>query len=115
MSTRDRIVCVGNAGLDRIPREAVTIAVDGAASPAPASYALLTRTPAVVPSASVVLTVGRVSVDHPFVVPCLLARESPGSSPPRNRVTVGSDTSPAAIAVAVATHLGATRVEMVGA
>jgi hypothetical protein len=108
-------VCLGDTGLDRIPRDAVTIAVDGAASPAPASYALLTRTPAVVPSASVVLTVGPVRVDHPFVVPCLLARGAPGSRSPRNRLAVGSDASPAAIAVAMAAHLGATRVEMVGA
>jgi trehalose 2-sulfotransferase len=107
-------ICAGPVAVDRVPRDAVTIALDGAWSPAPASYALLTRTPAKPPSANVVVTTGPTAVDHPFVVRCLLDRGSGGTGR-RNRLPVGCDESPRGIALALAEHLGAARIEMAGA
>jgi LPS sulfotransferase NodH len=111
-------VCSGRVPVERVPTQAVTISVDGAVSPAPASFALLTRAPASTPAADVVVTVGRLPVDHPYVVPCLLDRrsaESPPSPRPRpSRLVVGAGDGPTDMAVALARHLGADAVERVG-
>jgi hypothetical protein len=107
-------VCAGRVAADRIPRDAVTIAVDGSWSPAPASFALVTRKPRSAPSADVVVPVGNVPVEHSFVVHCLLS-DGPDARPVRNRLTVGSDRSPAGIGRTLAAHLGASRIEMVSA
>ena len=107
-------VCAGPVAVDRVPRDAVTIALDGAWSPAPASYALLTRPPAKAPSADVVVTIGPTAIDHPFVVRCLLDRGFGGTTACRNRLPVGCDETPRGIALAFAAHLGAARIEMAG-
>ena len=105
-------VCAGRVVADRIPRDAITIAVDGSWSPRPASYALLTRKPQSVPSADVVMPIGSVDVEHPFVVRCLLDRKSGGSAA-QNRLTVEDGRSAPEIGRALAAHLGASRIEMV--
>jgi len=106
-------VCLPGGSLDRVPRDAVTIVVDGAVSPEPASYALLTRGPVSNPAAGVVLATGDVAVNHPFVIRVLLDRRSPESPPRRNQLAVGADVTPANIAAALASHLGASNIEMV--
>jgi hypothetical protein len=58
--------------------------------------------------------VGNVPVEHSFVVHCLLS-DGPDARPVRNRLTVGSDRSPAGIGRTLAAHLGASRIEMVSA
>ncbi len=105
------IVCTGRVPVDQVPRDAVTIAVDGAASPLPASYALLTRPVATTPAAGVVVTAGRIPVEHGFVVPCVLHR---GGPPARNQLAVDDGAGPVEIAAALAAHLGASTVEVVG-
>ena len=105
-------VCAGRVAADRIPRNAVTIAVDGAWSPAPASYALLTRSPRSVPFADVAVPVGNVPVEHSFVVRCLLGHGD-SSVHVQNRLTVGTDTSPVGLGRALAAHLGASGIETV--
>jgi hypothetical protein len=105
-------VCAGRVTADRIPHDAVTISVDGSWSPSPASYALLTRRPKTVPWADVAVPIGTVSVEHPFIVRCLLDRGADGTAN-QNRLTVGSDRSPAEIGRALAAHLGASHIEMV--
>jgi len=67
-----------------------------------------------VPWADVVLSVNGFAVEHSFVVPCLLERAPHGAHRSRNRLTVGDDASPSDIARALAEHLGAARIEMVG-
>ncbi len=106
-------VCAGRIASDRIPRDAITIAVDGSWSPAPASYAVLTRRPRSVPIADVVIPIGSVPVEHSFVVRCLLDRRT-GEAGVRNRLSVTSDPSPAGIGRSLAAHLGASRIEIVG-
>ncbi|MDQ6784314.1 MAG: Stf0 sulfotransferase family protein [Actinomycetota bacterium] len=105
-------VCASNLPLDRVPRDAITIAVDGAASPQPASFALLTRSPTINPVAGVVVTIGPVSVHHSFVVRLLIDRQSPEAAVSRNRLAVGNDGGATDIAIALATHLGAGRIEV---
>jgi LPS sulfotransferase NodH len=105
-------VCTGRVATDRIPRDAVTISVDGAWSPAPASFALLTRERGSIPKADATLPVGKIAIDHPFTVPCLLGTGSGGAVAQRNRLAVGSDASPKEMARALAVHLGAARIEM---
>ncbi len=105
-------VCASGLPPDRLPHDAITISVDGAASPAPASYSLLTRTPVTDPEAGVALATGPVTVNHPFLVRFLLDRELPGRAPHRNRLTVSDGARAADIAIAFARHLGAGRIEM---
>ncbi len=106
-------VCTGRVTSDRIPRDAVTIAVDGSWSPSPASYALLTRKPTSAPAADVVIPVGRVPAEHSFVVRCLLDTRH-GAPPARNRLRVETGATPADIGKALAAHLGASHIEMAG-
>jgi hypothetical protein len=106
-------VCAGRVASDRIPRDAVTIAVDGSWSPLPASYALLTRRPSSAPAADVVIPIGRVPAEHSFVVRCLLDTRD-GAPPPRNRLKVEAGATPAEIGRALAAHLGASHIEMAG-
>jgi hypothetical protein len=108
-------VCAGRAPVDRIPRDAITISVNGAWSPSPASFALLTRTPTFTPRADVLLTVGDLKADHPFLVPCLLDGGSAQRLATRNALPLRPDASPVEIARDLARHLGAVRIETVGA
>ncbi len=105
-------VCAGRVPSDRIPRDAVTIAVDGSWSPTPASYAVLSRRPSSLPAADVMIPIGRVPAEHSFVVRCLLDSQD-GGAPLRNRLRVEAGASPAEIGRALAAHLGAERIEMV--
>lgn len=105
-------VCVSGQPLDSLPHDAVTISVDGAASPVPASYSLLTRTPITDPAAGVVLATGAVTVNHPFIVRFLVDRGPPGGAPRRNRLIVGNRARATDIAVGLAEHLGARQIEM---
>jgi trehalose 2-sulfotransferase len=102
-------VCLGNDVADRIPRDAVTISVDGARSPAPASFALLTTRTASGPPADVVVTIGRFALDRPFVIPVRA-----GTGPAGNKLALPGDASPLELGRALAEHLGAARIEMVG-
>jgi LPS sulfotransferase NodH len=105
-------VCTGRVATDRIPRDAVTISVDGAWSPAPASFALLTREHGSIPKADAALPVGKIAIEHPFTVPCLLDTGPAEAVAQRNRLAVASDASPKEMARALAVHLGAARIEM---
>lgn len=105
-------VCTGGADAPQaqVPRDAVTITVDGAAGPKPASFALLTRRPARAPEADVVVTVGRFPVSHSFVVPCLVPTTTAAHFA-RNTLAADASATPTELAAALAAHLGATRVE----
>ena len=107
-------VSSGRAPTDRIPRDAITICVNDSWSPSPASFVLLTRRPARVPRADVVLTVGDLKVEHPFVVPCLLDEGNARHRALRNTLSVRPDASPLEVAQAFADHLGAVHIEMAG-
>jgi trehalose 2-sulfotransferase len=102
-------VCVGDDVSDRIPRDAVTISVDGARSPAPASFALLTTKSASAVPADVVVTIGRFALNRPVVIP---VRAGTALGP--NLLAVSAGASPIEIGRALADHLGAARIEVVG-
>jgi hypothetical protein len=104
-------LCAGNEVAQRLPRDAVTISVDGAWSPAPASFALLTTSPTSVSPADVVVSTGRFALDCPFVI---RVRAGSGSAKNGNVLAVTGDASPVEIGRALAEHLGAARIEMVG-
>jgi hypothetical protein len=105
-------VCTGRVATDRVPRDAVTISVDGAWSPAPASFALLTREHGSIPKADIALPVGQIAIEHSFTVPCLLGTGSAQAVAQRNRLALDNDASPKEMARALAAHLGAARIEM---
>jgi len=105
-------ICTSETAEDRVPRDAITIAINGAPSPLPASYALVTENTATAPQAGVVFTTGEVSVAHPFVVRFLLDQQGPGALVGHNRLPLGNDKSEAGIAMALALHLGGRRIEM---
>jgi LPS sulfotransferase NodH len=102
-------LCAGNEVSERIPRDAITISVDGAWSPAPASFALLTTKPETVPAADVVVTTGHFALDCAFVI-----RARTGSGEDSNVLRVAHDAGPIEIARAFASHLGASQTVMVG-
>lgn len=105
-------ICTSPTAEDRVPRDSVTIAINGAHSPLPASYALITENTATAPQAGVVFTTGDVSVAHPFVVRFLLDQQGPRAVVGRNRLHLGNDKSETGIAVALALHLGGRQIEM---
>ncbi len=96
-------VCTGSDVADRIPREAITISVDGAWSPAPATFALLTTRPASVTPADIVVSTGRYGLDRPFVI---LVRTGSGSGKAgSNILAVSDEASPVEIGRALAGHI----------
>jgi LPS sulfotransferase NodH len=105
-------VCASGVA-DRVPRDAVTISVDGSASPAPATYALVTRPPAAAPSVAAVLAAPGVPVRHPWVIRYLTEQTGDCGDGAGRRLAVPGDATPAATGAALARHLGAANVELV--
>jgi len=107
-------VCGGDQPESSIPRDAVTLAVNGSWSPSPASYTVVTERLERAPRSGVVFATGRFGVRHPFLVYCKLHHKDDLQGGPPNSLGVDHEARPQEVAVALARHLGASDVETVG-